>query len=148
MRLIKIACIGFTLLLSSIHIYGQSTPIGNWRTVDDVTGKAKSIVTISEENGKLVGTIRKVYDPYPKETQPLCTACQAALRDKPIVGMRILWNSQKGKDEWTNGKILDPDTGKIYGCVLSLEADGNRLKVRGFIGMSLFGRTQYWAREK
>jgi len=54
MRLTKIACIGFTLLLSSIHIYGQSSPIGNWRTVDDITGKTKSIVTISEENGNLV----------------------------------------------------------------------------------------------
>lgn len=107
MRLTKIACIGFTLLLSSIHIYGQSSPIGNWRTVDDITGKTRSIVTLSEENGNLVGTIRKAYDPYPKEAQPLCAACQAALRDKPIVGMRILWDSQKGKDEWTNGKILD-----------------------------------------
>jgi len=62
--------------------------------------------------------------------------------------MRILWDSQKSKDEWTNGKILAPDTGKIYGCILSLEGNGNRLKVRGFIGMSLFGRTQHWAREK
>lgn len=94
MRLTKIACIGFTLL-SSIHTYGQSSPVGNGSTVDDVTGKTKSIVTISEDNGKLVGIIRKVYDPYPRETQPLCTTCQAALKDKPIVGMRILWNSQK-----------------------------------------------------
>jgi hypothetical protein len=43
------------LLLSSIHTYGQSSPVGNWRTVDDVTGQAKSIVAISEDNGKLVG---------------------------------------------------------------------------------------------
>jgi hypothetical protein len=64
MRLTQIACIGVRPLWSSIHIYGQSSPIGNWRTVDDITGKTKSIVTISEENGKLVGTIRKVYDPY------------------------------------------------------------------------------------
>jgi uncharacterized protein (DUF2147 family) len=62
--------------------------------------------------------------------------------------MRILWDSQKDKEAWTNGKILDPDTGKIYRCVLSVEDNGNRLKVRGFIGMSLFGRTQYWLREK
>lgn len=62
--------------------------------------------------------------------------------------MRILWNLQKDKDAWTNGKILDPDTEKIYRCVLSVEDSGNRLKVRGFIGMSLFGRTQYWLREK
>jgi uncharacterized protein (DUF2147 family) len=148
MRLIQIVCIGFTLLSSSLYIDGQSSPLGNWRTVNDATGKTESIVTISEENGKLVGTIRKVYDPYPKETQPLCTACQGALKNKPMIGLRILWDMQKDKDEWANGKILDPDTGKIYRCVLSMENNGNRLRVRGFVGMALFGRTQYWIRDK
>jgi uncharacterized protein (DUF2147 family) len=148
MRLVQTVCIGVMLLLSSVHLWGQAPSLGNWRTFDDVTGKTKSVVSLSEEGGKLVGTIRKVYDLYPKEVQPICTACEGQLKNKPIVGMRILWDSQKDKDAWTNGKILDPDTGQIYRCVLSVEDNGNRLKVRGFIGMSLFGRTQYWLREK
>jgi hypothetical protein len=60
------------LLLSSVHLWGQASPLGSWRTIDDITGRTKSVVSLSEEGGKLFGTIRKVYDPYPKEVQPLC----------------------------------------------------------------------------
>ena len=67
------------------------------------------------------------------------------MKGRPLIGLRILWDLQKGSDQWSGGKILDPDNGKIYKCSISL--DGKKLKVRGFIGFSLLGRTQYWLRE-
>ena len=57
--------------------------------------------------------------------------------------MVIIDGLSEDGDEWNDGKILDPKTGKIYKCYISLE-DENKLKVRGYIGFALLGRTQYW----
>ena len=63
--------------------------------------------------------------------------------------MEILWGMKKKKDdEWKGGEILDPKNGKTYSCRLRLKDDGKKLEVRGYIGFSLFGRSQMWLREK
>ena len=73
-------------------------------------------------------------------------SCKGDKKDKPIEGMVIVWDlEQKSGTEWDGGKILDPKNGKEYKCLIELK-DANTLKVRGFIGVSLFGRTQYWYR--
>jgi uncharacterized protein (DUF2147 family) len=122
--------------------------VGRWRTIDDASGKPASIVVIREENGRITGTIEKVFDPYPKESKPRCTSCQGELKDKPIVGINILWNLSKQGNGWAGGMIFDPDSGKTFNCTLTLEYGGSKMKAHGFIGVSLFGRTQYWQREK
>jgi len=126
----------------------QNSPVGRWRTIDDATGKPTSIVVLREEGGRLIGTIERIYESYPRESNPMCTACKGELKDKPIVGMKILWSLSKQGDGWTNGMIFDPDSGKTYNCSITLQDGGSRMKVRGFLGVSLFGRTQYWLRER
>jgi uncharacterized protein (DUF2147 family) len=155
MRIIQIFFVAVFMLVASKYAFSQGTPanaqnspVGRWRTIDDASGKPTSIIVIREENGRIIGTIEKVYDPYPKESNPQCTACQKELKNKPIVGMKILWNLSKQGNVWTGGMIFDPDSGKTYNCTLTLENGGSKIKVRGFIGVSLFGRTQYWQREK
>lgn len=159
MRVTQLFYAGMLVFLSSISALGQkqvsdlsvayqNSPVGRWRTIDDANGKPASIVEIREENGKLIGRIEKVFASFPKESNPKCAACQGELKDAPLVGMKILWDLAKHDDEWAGGKILDPDSGKTYNCSLAPEKGGTRLKVRGFMGMSLFGRTQYWLREK
>jgi uncharacterized protein (DUF2147 family) len=123
------------------------SPIGRWKTIDDITGKAKSVVLIWEEGGKLFGRVQKLVDPDPKDPNPTCDGCAGAQKGKPVLGMRILWDLQKDGNGWSGGRILDPATGKTYKCLLSVEDGGSKLKVRGFIGVSLLGRTQYWLRE-
>jgi uncharacterized protein (DUF2147 family) len=123
------------------------SPVGRWKTIDDITGKAKSVVLIWEQGGKLFGRIQKLVDPDPKDPNPTCDGCAGAQKGKPVVGLQILWNLQKNGDGWSGGTILDPATGKTYKCLLSVEDGGTKLKVRGFIGLSLLGRTQYWLRE-
>ena len=159
MRVTQLFYAGVLVLLSSISAFAQkqasalssayqNSPVGRWRTIDDATGKPASIVGIREENGKLIGRIEKVFDPFPKEANPKCTACQGELKGVPLVGMKILWDLAKHDNEWSGGKIIDPDSGKTYNCSLALEKGETRIKIRGFIGMSIFGRTQYWLREK
>ncbi|MBI5547030.1 MAG: DUF2147 domain-containing protein [Deltaproteobacteria bacterium] len=124
-----------------------SSPVGRWKTWDDNTGKAKSIITIYEESGRIFGKIEKLLDPEPGNPDPKCDKCDGDLKDKPINGMRVLWDLKKDGDEWSGGKVLDPENGKSYKCYIAVVEAGKKLKVRGYVGFSLLGRTQYWTRE-
>lgn len=123
-----------------------ASPVGRWKTIDDETGKVKSIVQICEERGKLYGKIEKVLDSDQPGPNPLCIHCEGDLKNKPENGLQIMWELRKDGDQWSGGQILDPHNGKIYRCYISLEEGGKKLKVRGFIGFALLGRTEYWHR--
>jgi uncharacterized protein (DUF2147 family) len=107
-----------------------------------------SIVVIWEANGKLYGKIEKLVDPDPGDLNPRCTRCDGELKGRPLIGLQILWDLRKDGDEWSGGKILDPDNGKVYKCYIALEDGGEKLKVRGYLGFSLLGRTEYWLRDQ
>jgi uncharacterized protein (DUF2147 family) len=147
MRSILAICLFLTTPLSSAQSSSRSTPVGRWRTVDDATNTAKSIIVIWEEDGKLNGRIEKLLEPDPRYPDPRCVRCDGEFKDRPVIGLRILWNLRPDGERWTGGKVLDPNNGKTYRCFVVVEDGGNRLRVRGFIGSSLVGRTQYWLRE-
>lgn len=126
----------------------EHAPSGRWKTVDDTTGAVKSIVLIWEDHGVLFGRIEKLVDVDPHNSDPRCEHCEGELKNKPLIGMRILWNLTRNGNQWSGGQILDPDSGKTYKCSVELLDEGNKLKVRGFIGVSIFGRTQYWLRDQ
>ncbi len=122
----------------------SSSPVGRWKTVDDATGKVKSIVDIREENGKLYGMIETLFDPpVPK---PTCYLCSGAMKDRPLVGLQVLWGFRQDGDRWSGGQILDPESGRIYHASLALEGGGQKLRVHGYIGIPLLGRTEHWLR--
>ena len=133
-------------LFISMVFYGQNhTVIGKWKTIDDETGKAKSIVEIYERSGRIYGKIIDILDAEKKKS--LCTNCSGDEKNKPVLGLVIIKGLKKDGREYNSGKILDPTSGKLYKCFLAL--DGNdKLKVRGYIGVALFGRTQTWNRVK
>jgi len=123
-----------------------ASPVGRWTTIDDATGKPKSIVSIWEEAGLLFGKVEEILDPKPDDPDPRCVKCSGELKDRPIVGLRILWDFRRDGDRWAGGRILDPENGKIYSCNLGLSDGGRKLRVHGFIGIPLLGRTQTWLR--
>lgn len=125
-----------------------NVPLGRWRTVDDVTGKVRSVVSIWEDKGVLFGRIEELLDLDPHISTPRCVHCSGESKDKPLMGLRIIWNLSRNGNQWSGGEILDPDSGKTYRCSIELADGGKKLKVRGFIGVSLFGRTQYWLRDQ
>jgi len=127
----------------------QSTsPAGIWRTVDDATKKDKSLVRISESGGVYTGKVEKFLDPEtPKDV--VCKDCSDERKDKPILGMTIIRNMKQSSDDKTlfeGGEILDPNNGKVYKSKMKLVDNGTKLEVRGFVGISLLGRTQTWIR--
>ena len=121
--------------------------MGVWRTIDDATGKGKALVRIVDSAGILSGTIEHLFDPDPK-WNGLCDKCRDHRKDQLVLGMAILTNARKDGEQYKDGEILDPENGRVYRCTLRLTDDGNKLEVRGYIGIAIFGRTQTWVREK
>lgn len=142
-----------TVIFTTAISYAASltSPIGYWRTIDDESGAPKSIVQLQQNSmGEVTGKVIKILktdDGSDPETRK-CTKCQGARQNQLIKGMTILWGAKKEGEEWTGGEILDPKTGSIYNVKFYLDQDGSKLNVRGFIGISLFGRTQVWERVK
>lgn len=114
---------------------------GRWVTIDDNTGKRRSVVEIEVKDGKANGRIVEIYDKT--KADKTCDACTDDRKGKRIQGMEIIRGMVKDGDEWEDGTIMDPDNGKIYDCKLWLE--NGQLKVRGYV--AFFFRTQTWVRE-
>ncbi len=136
------------LAFFSSAVLAESTPAGLWRTIDDHSGKEKSLVRIIEINGEFRGTIERLFREPSEDPNPNCEKCPGDKKNKPVIGMMILTGLKKDKDQWSGGEILDPQNGKTYKCKVWLEGKGRELHVRGFIGMALLGRTQVWKREE
>lgn len=120
------------------------TPVGLWRSIDDKTGQAKAEIRIrAASNGTLTGVIEK---PLAVGQSPLCTACTDDRKDQPKVGMEIIRGARQveGKDVWEGGKILEPDSGRVYTLRMSPAEGGTKLELRASFGP--IGRTQTWLR--
>ncbi|MCU0664179.1 MAG: DUF2147 domain-containing protein [Myxococcota bacterium] len=149
-KLLPVALAVSAILVFSSQVLAQDkkedglSPVGVWRSVDDATGKPKSLVQIWEQGNKLYGKVVELIDP--PEPNPLCDKCEGTEKNKPVIGMTVIRGLKKDGDEWSGGKILDPESGSTYKCYIEVQEGGKKLKVRGFIGISLLGRTQYWHR--
>jgi uncharacterized protein (DUF2147 family) len=137
----KLLFLGLFLFIS--NMYAQSVT-GKWYSVDDDNEK-KSIIEVYKQGDKLYAKILKLVKP--EDDGNLCEECEGENHNKPIEGMVILKGLTEDGDEWNGGKILDPESGNIYKCYIELEK-ADKLKVRGYMGFSLLGRTEYWYRVK
>jgi uncharacterized protein (DUF2147 family) len=139
------ALILLVFLVGLSSAYGQAETKqafeGVWVSVDDVSNQRKSEISLYVEGGKLYGQIARLLLEEDKGKQ--CAACKGDLKNKPIEGLTIIEGLEWDGTAWTGGKILDPANGKQYSCTLTLE-DDQTLKVRGYLGISLLGRTQTW----
>ena len=121
-----------------------ATPAGRWRTFDDKTGKAKAIVLLYEEKGLLFGRVETLVDP---DAVKICDKCSDERKGQPVTGMVVVRRMKKDGEEYTGGDILDPKNGSVYRCKMRLIDQGRKLSVRGYLGLSLFGRSQTWVRD-
>jgi uncharacterized protein (DUF2147 family) len=151
-RIKKTACRLFFTFILLLPVFGlgaaEPSPVGLWKTIDDSSGQPKGLVRIRELNGQLEGKVEKAFPKPGEDPAPKCDKCDGARRNQPVLGMTILWGIVKQGDEYQGGEILDPETGKIYRAKMKLIDSGKKLEVRGFIGVSLFGRSQIWLREE
>ena len=135
------------LTLFSLYGFAQADKIvGKWKTIDDKDGSEKSIVIIYKAaNGKFYGKIEKLF----KEPEKICTECQGADKNKPVLGMVIINDMTEKEGKLTGGTIMDPKNGKVYKCNVSLEKETEKLIVRGSLDkFGLLGRSQTWIKVK
>ena len=148
MKATKLVLAILMVMLAGGVLADTSSPAGVWKSIDDKTKKERSIIRITEVNGEFKGVVEKLFDQPGDDPAHLCKECKGERKDKPISGMTILWGLKKDGDIWAGGEILDPDNGKTYRCKMTLSEDGKSLNVRGFIGISLIGRSQIRWREQ
>lgn len=124
-----------------------ASPAGLWKSIDDKTGKPRSLIRITEHNGEYSAVVEKGL--LPTDTgEGVCDKCTDDRKGQKIIGMTIVKGLKEKNGVYQGGEILDPDNGKTYKCKMKLDETGNKLEVRGFIGISLFGRSQTWTREE
>jgi uncharacterized protein (DUF2147 family) len=121
----------------------SQTIFGKWKTVDDETGMENGIVEIYEKAGKVYGRITEILEKEKKHFK--CEMCEGEDKNKPVLGLVIIKGLKKKGDFYEGGKVTDPKNGKSYHCKMTLEGK-DKLIVRGYIGISLFGRSQTWFR--
>jgi uncharacterized protein (DUF2147 family) len=137
------------VLLWSVSLsLAAESPVGRWKTIDDETNKEKSVVEVYEAGGKLYAKIVQLLQEKDGGAGKLCTKCTGSDYNMPMIGMVFLKDLKKDDDEYAGGTIMDPNNGKTYKCKIAVVEGGEKLKVRGFIGLSLLGRTQIWHRVK
>jgi uncharacterized protein (DUF2147 family) len=133
----------FPLLLLSTD-KDEDSIIGLWYTEG---GKSK--VDVYKKNGKFYGKIIWLKEPNDENGNPKKDKMNPdeSKRDRKILGLLILRNFEyDGDKEWDDGKIYNPEDGETYSCIINMSDDGKTLDVRGYIGISLFGKTTVWKR--
>ncbi len=124
----------------------EPTAVGLWEQVDENSGKAESWFKIVERNGVYVGNIVKMFPKPGDDENWVCDRCEGDERGKPVLGLALIKNMQRNGLSYENGTIMDPRDGKVYRALMRLSPDGQKLEVRGYLGISLFGRSQVWNR--
>lgn len=124
----------------------QASPVGLWNTISDRDGKPTAVVEILATGAELSGVVRALLVPADPEDS-ICGKCTDDRKGQRVVGMEILRHMHAdGDGQWSGGEILDPENGKTYRATLKLVDGGQKLVLRGYIGLPLFGRSQSWLR--
>jgi uncharacterized protein (DUF2147 family) len=145
MKSLLIASFALATMTGADALAGGS-PVGYWKTIDDKTGTPASVIHIWKDGDSVNGKIVQLFLQPGEDADPTCEECEGDLKQKKIVGLTILSGLEEDGDEWSGGDILDPENGKSYSCTVEVQEGGKKLKVRGYLGISLLGRTQYWHR--
>ena len=144
--ILSLAALSAGALLST-SVFAVSLNGTQWQTIDDKTGEKKAVMQLTESGGKVTGKILKVLDK--EKADALCTKCPGSLKNKPVEGLQILSGFKAdGNNQWSDGKLVDPESGKTYSGKLTLSDNGQSLKLRGFVGTPVCGRSQTWQRIK
>jgi uncharacterized protein (DUF2147 family) len=135
----------FVAGLSMGALADPMSPVGKWNTIDDETGKPKSLVSITEKDGIISGTVEKIVDPAKQDSKCDLCANDDPRKGKPVIGMTVLTGLKKdGENVYAGGSILDPNNGKTYNAKVTVIDGGKKLEMRGSI--LFIGRTQTWIR--
>ena len=122
------------------------TAVGLWEQVDENSGKAESWIKISERNGVYEGNIVKIFFKPGEDENWVCSKCEGSEKGAPVLGLTLIKGMRRNGLSYENGTVRDPRDGSVYRASMTVSPDGKKLEMRGYVGISLFGRSQVWNR--
>ena len=146
----KIIWAFFISLLSTNATLQAQDLTGIWQQIDDKTGSPKALIEIQKDNnGSFSGKIKKITPRAGYTPKEKCINCPAPYTNQPLLGLDVLTGLKAtGNNNYAHGKILDPLSGNVYSTKAKLSPNGNRLTLRGYVGVSALGRSQTWIRHE
>lgn len=135
------------LFSSALALPSRAEPsvVGLWEQSDE-DGRVGAWFNFFEKDGFYVGAIAKAFPTPGEKSETICSKCPGDRKNAPIMGLIIVNGMQRKGRSYENGTILDPRDGSIYRASMELSNDGQKLMVRGYLGIELLGRTQVWRR--
>jgi uncharacterized protein (DUF2147 family) len=135
-------------LIACVHgLNADPTPTGLWQAVDDDTKQPTGWFLITEQAGVYKGIIAKMFLKPGEDPNAVCDQCKDDRHNHTWLGLELIRGmQQESADKYSGGTILDPRDGKIYKATMKVAPDGQTLIVRGYLGVELLGRNQYWTR--
>jgi uncharacterized protein (DUF2147 family) len=141
LAMIMVAALGWTTAALAAD---EPTAAGLWE--QSTNGRVGAWFFIFEQDGVYYGGMVKMFVKPGQDPNPPCTACAGDEKNQPSLGLLMIKGMQRNGRFYQSGTILDPRDGSVYGAQMEVTEDGQKLKLRGYLGIPLFGSTQVWKR--